>query len=415
MTSLKDLLSVDLVLLHLTPQLPVSSLLKLAATCRDIRDIIYQTPGSFRYLDLSTRAGATSVVAPIDRGGFNWRAERMDENLTEDDFYGGPLRGIFSKFIRRNVLRDVQTLVLDRQAVTHDIVLDIITGDDFRVKILSLLEAQALNMGKLRQAIAFACRDSRPVGTPRLQGLYLFSEVASYDLPGVILPNEQRTGGVTVSTGAQLGAQINQKSRSELFGREPHPAYRAAGGRAMLNRASGWEGTLNKCNNIIAFDATLCRGPRHDPLTSTSPAAIASVCLGSQGCEQCGKMPEGFAIAGQSPLSEVPMLRPPPMYGSTARLAQTIPHSGNPEQNVPFVARCRDCVKERWCEGCNRFWCEECYRPAPSGTIPIPAPVEPDQPSAAVNSHIKVFMGYCVERCLVSELYSGAGEGGMWG
>lgn len=51
---------------------------------------------------------------------------------------------------------------------------------------------------------------------------------------------------------------------------------------------------------------------------------------------------------------------------------------------------------------------------APDGIVPVPAPGGAQQASA-VNSHVKVYMGFCVERCLVSQLYTGSGEGGMWG
>ncbi|KAK6713458.1 hypothetical protein SNK04_004421 [Fusarium graminearum] len=51
--TLFDTLYNSLILRHTLPYLPVSGLLNLAATCRDIRYLLHETPGVFRHLDLT--------------------------------------------------------------------------------------------------------------------------------------------------------------------------------------------------------------------------------------------------------------------------------------------------------------------------------------------------------------------------
>lgn len=315
MATFLDLISVDLILLEICPHLPILSLLNLASASKQTRAVLHQTRGTYRHLDLSTCKTSSTVIAPIDRGGFNWRAERMDENLTEDDFYSGPLRGIFSKFRQWNVLRDVQTLILDRQTVTADVVHEIICGNEFRVKIMSLIDVQAMNIGKLRQTLSYACRESRPEGTPILQGLYLFSETRLQRLGASLRGDANRNRGITNVAGAQLGAERPSDAGEETLEQAteaPHPAYRDS--PIMLPILLEWGPVMNKCRDIIAFDQVLCRGPRHDPLTGGAPPNPIKHVLSPSGCKQCGKMPEGFAIAGKSPISEVPLLRPVPTY-----------------------------------------------------------------------------------------------------
>lgn len=314
MATFLDLISVDLILLEICPYLPILSLLNLASTSKQVRHLLHQTRGTYQHLDLSTCKTSSTEIAPIDRGGFSWRAERMDENLTEDDFYSGPLRGIFSRFRQWNVLGHVQTLILDGQTVTADVVHEIICGNEFRVKIMSLAGVQAMNMGKLRQTLTYACRESRPEGTPTLQGLYLFlpSGVPRSDL----IARRHASGGrgITNVVGAQLGGEHPSDEKIAPPSEAPHPSYKHLRRCRPALMVADWALTLNKCRDLIAFDQALCRGPRHDPLTGGAPPALVKYILSPSGCKQCGKMPEGFVIAGECPVSAVPLLRPVPTY-----------------------------------------------------------------------------------------------------
>ena len=81
---------------------------------------------------------------------------------------------MFSNLRKRNILQDVQTLILDGLAVPADLVTETITNESFNVRILSLRNVQHSNERKLQQALLYAIRPSRALGTPTFQGLYLF-------------------------------------------------------------------------------------------------------------------------------------------------------------------------------------------------------------------------------------------------
>lgn len=115
--TLLDLLSNSLVLRQTAPYIPVKELRRLTKVCRSLRELIYTQSDIWRYMNLTTVKRAIIDSSPIDVGGVSWRAERMDESLTEDDFYSGPLRGIFGNLHSKHVLKFVQTLVLDGLSV----------------------------------------------------------------------------------------------------------------------------------------------------------------------------------------------------------------------------------------------------------------------------------------------------------
>ncbi|KAF2280289.1 uncharacterized protein EI97DRAFT_498506 [Westerdykella ornata] len=379
-TTLADLLSNTLVLRQTAPYLPVASLYALAATSKSLRHIVYTAPESFRHLDLSTVKSAFVKYVPLDSGGISWRSERMDESLTEDEFYSGPLRGIFSKLQRRHLLHHVHTLVLDGLSVPADLVQDIISEDRFNVRILSLREAQNLNERKLMQVLRYAVRPSRPAGTPKIKGIYLFGprERAPVEDPWS-RKNSSGTAstGVTRRRGAQIGAQWNHKSSDALntaLARTEDRWYQCSGRMLPRKPSLEWAETLQACDGIIAFDAVLCRGPRHNPENATSGngagrtdfylrPAIATVALGPSGCDTCHSSPEGPAQFGHSSVSELPLLSPIPLHASTIRAAQ-MPHTIDGSRPPPLFVRCEDCLKGRWCERCHKWWDEKCYTPS---------------------------------------------------
>jgi hypothetical protein len=447
-TSLFDLLSIDLILRQITPYLPIAALLKLAATGKSLQRLIYTNSEAWRYLDLSRARSATIDTSPIDAGGISWRAERMDEALTEDDFYSGPLRGIFSKLHSKGVLGYVQTLVLDGLSVPADLVREIIAEERFNVRILSLRECKHLNQTKLQQVLRYAVRPGRPDGSPKLRGLYTFG---LRDLPQAPRSNRappsrtapQAPAGVLGSEGAQIGSEWNWRSSATLYDSLPsddQQRWYDRSGRVLIGTTSAWADTLSDCEGIIAFDAVLCRGPRHDITTTTSKdflkPAIAGVALGQLGCETCGSCPEGPAVFGRTDEKTLPLLAPPPLHASTVRAAHR-PETMTSEF-PPLIVRCEDCLRGRWCERCNRSWCETCYQEpvsrtaapqathtsiAPAPTTNLPSQVHAQSvewagssasgPAVQQGPPIKVYTKLCVEHCLVGEMMMSAD--GYWG
>ncbi|QDS75450.1 hypothetical protein FKW77_004081 [Venturia effusa] len=435
-----DIVSNSVILRQIAPYVPPAALFALATTNKTIHSIMYQSPDTFRYLNLSNVRSATFDSAPIDKGAISWRSQRMDESLTEDEFYSGPLRGIMSKLARRNILRHVTTMILDGLTVPADIIREIISEDRFNVRILSVREAKHLNERKLMQVLKYAVRPSRPAGTPKLRGLYVFGAMDPRPTPLEPVNGRRRSPtrypdsshqSVMTALGAQLGAEWNQKSQealnTELCG--TMDKWYQPGRMFKKTLISDWAETIQACEGIIHFDAVLCRGPRHDPKnfighdpSTTShhngyiPPTVATVALGTAGCAGCGTCPEGPGVFGQSPSHHLPLLAPPPLHASSIRAAQ-IPYTK--DGSIPrLYVRCTECLKNRWCERCNKWWDESCYKPGDTrtefqatGWLLQWQPHGGDQP----KEEIKVHMGLCVESCLVGELMGGAGEGGMWG
>ncbi|KAF1947653.1 hypothetical protein EJ02DRAFT_449127 [Clathrospora elynae] len=442
-TSLADLLSNTLILRQTAPYLPVSALRNLSRTSRTLHHVVLQSPEAFRYLDLSTvKSAIIPFDGPLDVGGTRFRAERMDEALTEDDFYSGPLRGIFSRLERLYALRNVHTLVLDGLTVTAELIKEFLTEERFNVRILSIREVKHLNERKLQQYLRYAVRPSRPADTPRVKGIYLFGPRDPTPRPASPVTKKSSLSasrGVMSSQGAQIGAEWNQKSTQALnaaLTRTEDKWYQPSGKMIPKRPSPEWAEVLQACEGIIAFDAVLCRGPRHDPskahgrdattLGIQHPASfirptIATIALGPSGCETCHSCPEGPALFGQSNPSQYPLLSPVPLHGSSLRAAQ-IPHTLDGSTPPPLIVRCEDCLKGRWCERCHKWWDEECYAGSPVAQrtelqqTELTETIQTDGTSDLLPKQvIKVHMGFCVEHCLIGEMEAGAGSNGMWG
>ncbi|KAL1895667.1 hypothetical protein Sste5346_005138 [Sporothrix stenoceras] len=429
-STLLQLLINSLVLAHTAPYLSVHDVLRLAATSKDFRGLIYGTPSVFRYLDLSRLQSAIRIGddfgAPIDRGGQTWRNEQIDENLTEDEFYSGPLRGAFRALTRPGVhtglstfagtprgtwLAGVHTLILNNVSVTAELVHEIMRSPDYNVRILSLRNAKHCNEVQLRHILRTACRASRPDGTPKLRGLYIFGGGRQGETGW-----DNALGGYGGSQRVLYGENVNG---DDLW-------YHSRGRVLPRSMASvEWAGTLMDCRGVIAFDGVLCTSPRH----TNSPAfgkvsglqshaharqhttfAMASFAL--DGCAGCGSAPDGWTTWGDPSLnqhaqrydegdpylSRFPLLWPPPLLSSNVRVAMCPEgESPNPgrfgshahahshthsDSTTPsqFIARCELCVHGRLCALCHRWWCESCI---PDGQNGVPWT---DVPSTATNA-----------------------------
>jgi hypothetical protein len=326
--------------------------------------------------------------------------------VSRNSFYSGPLRGIFSNLRRLDILRDVQVLSLDGLSVTAELVHDILIDPSFSVRILSIRGVKNLNERKLRGALQYACRDSRPEGMPRLKGLYVFGP---RDTPPTLAPKEDsRSPSPASSTGlASAWNKQSQKALAAALAEEPEAWYSHRGNQFPGRISSDWASTLVACAGIITFDSVLCTGPRHfnSPAWGTvntealdaaaSPSATSVPHFGVathslSGCASCGAAPEGWTVWGEdvteskrdpdgrrtsescmADLSRFPLLAPPPMHSASLRVAmcptgQTV-RSRLPflprgkQQQAQFIPRCLDCIRDRYCGGCHKWWCESCY------------------------------------------------------
>ncbi|RFU33518.1 hypothetical protein B7463_g2792, partial [Scytalidium lignicola] len=377
--SLIELLSNPLFLYRTVPYLPVSSLFALGATSKSFQTLILKTPKVFRHLDLSEINSLPRRITAIDHGGEVWRNVQLDENVTEDDFYSGPLRGVFSSLHKKNILQDVQTLILDGLCVTADLVSDIVLDSSFNVRILSIREALYLNERKLIQALLYAVRPSRPANTPKLEGLYVFGRKDDPRYPtGPRSQSYIASDHLNIEGEAELTEDIvtemapdEQKwfhRKGKLFDREPKKE---------------WADVLVACQGIISFDAVLCDGPRHSALTTamvkqsdangTPWYNYTNAYLGPEianyvmkSCETCQSAPEGFSQFGKSSLDRFPLLAPPLLHSSRVKDAKTV--TIFPRDSLRLLVRCLSCIQKRWCKSCNKWWCEDCYEPTEGGS-----------------------------------------------
>ncbi|EAW13324.1 uncharacterized protein ACLA_053700 [Aspergillus clavatus NRRL 1] len=358
--SLADVLSNSLILDHMAPHLSISGLLALASTCRLLRSVVMETPYVFRHLDLSQCRGAQlQDTAAVNSG----------DSITEDEYYSAPLRSIFANLQHRSLLKDVRTLILDGLSVPADLIADIVLADRFNVNILSIRGCRHLNERKLMQVLQYAVRPTRPQGTPRVKGIYFFTPPSQ---PQAAVRSRYRDWWSSSCVGQEsVPAKASASHHDQPI--EPHQQnawYTPSGKLLKRSIEEGWAQTIQKCRGIIAFDAMLCRGPRHNSSSMSMNQdesqesdrllgpAIATVALGPKGCEGCHSSPEGPAVWGQSPEEDFPLLAPVPFHSSSIAVARR--PALFPGEHRTLNARCTDCLTDRWCHRCNKWFCASC-------------------------------------------------------
>ena len=405
--SLLDFLSNSLILTQICPYLNISSLLALAATSKSFASLLYDSSESFRHLDLSSLRGGLSKRDHVGRD--------MTPNFGNppEDHYFMALRSVFNSLERRNVVKNVTTLILDEFSVPCALLSEMLCKDSYNIRLLSLRGCDHVSDSGLMQILSYIIRPARPKGHPKLKGVYYFGVTDRTRDTLVSMQNVVVRGptmeGVTSSLGSQLGARLFGFSSSDRTTRNRTSSedwYTSSGQVLSITSEADWAHTLQSCSGIIAFDAVLCRNYRK----AHPRPKIATISLGPEGCQKCHSSPEGPAFAGESPIEQLPLLAPVPLHSSLVKTAQK-PTLGD-VFTPPFYARCRDCLENRWCERCNAWWCEDCY------TVPTQTYGSGQAQAGAETSgkdSIKVHLGLCVERCLMEEMYHGSGEGGMWG
>ena len=416
------LLRNQLILRLISPYLSISDLLALGATSTPLRSLIYNTPYAFSRIDL-TKCRHAHVV--LGHGSIaTWSTLNTDGY---HDYCAQPLQRVLGAMQKCNILLDVSTLILDGLAVPANILRDLLCNESYNIRILSLREVIELGDDELIQTLRYITRPTRPKGTPKLKGLYYFTPLSApidWSATGfrrfrASQHQHQHHRGITDTVGAQLGGGtgVSHTETVRLSWHQIDPWYSATG--SVLKPSvlkpefeDDWANLLQACKGLIAFDAVLCRHPsRPDSSRDFKKPKLATVSL--EGCVSCGSCPEGPAFPGQSSEDQLPLLAPPPLYSSRVSSAQALDTEGLPHPG--FIARCRTCLMDRWCERCNIWWCESCY--VPNGEGPLPLLKLPTIPTKIKDpdNKIKVHNSLCVFKCLVESLMNDMGEGGMWG
>ena len=406
--SLLDLLSNDLILRHTSPYIGIKTLVSLAATSKSYQSLVYNTPQVFQHVDLY---GTSVSVRPA--------REFFVDNQKFDELYVQRFSTIFTVLENRNVMQDVRTLILDEMLAPPAIIEDLLLNERYQIRLLSLRTVYKGPTHPVLPILHHLIQSYRLNGTLKLKGLYWFGPSNRFQDIYKLNENVERPEaiGVTASMGAQLGADNHKDydldNLRKLFGEDPYSdtPYGAPGTSNYLRSswvASEWPEILEACRGLIAFDAVLCRHNReNDP---DPRPKLATVRL--NGCQSCGTCPEGPAYPGVSPADHLPLLSPPPLHSSKVEVAQRIDTDGRPYP--PLILRCHTCLKDRWCEMCNVWWCESCYT-IPKNRCRTKASSASNVSASASNEDIKVLNGLCVSKCLMNELLHGVGEGGMWG
>lgn len=388
-TTLLDLLDNRLLLSLVVPFLSPSALLSLAAASKSFYSLVFVTHSryTFRHLDLSTLPYV-----------YNFGPSTNHES--DQDYLAAPVRRALYVLNKKAVLSCVTTLVLDRMPVPATLLWEIFRADASNIRILSIRQVKNLGDEKILPLLRHLVRPSRPEGSLKLKALYYFTPSEPVKGSRSCSPERwtflETPQGVTDALGSQLGqCHISDPNVPTT------PSW--TNGRGVLfntafrNSEEEWVQLIKSCQGLIAFDVVICH---HAPSSEDAPK-LANVALGADGCQDCHAAPEQPRIFGQTPAHDLPLLSPPPLFASTAKAAQC----PSPGENPKFYARCTHCLQGRRCESCNIWWCEDCYTP----------PSQRSAPARKSASEIKVHMGLCVRKCLVEELYTGAGEGGMWG
>ena len=403
--ALYRLLSVDLILLQICLNLHFTSILRLAATSKPLQSLLYTNPSVFRCVDASVRRRATVYSRSI----------RPEDVTTTRRF-----EKVLTPTFQDHVFRRLRILNLDGQSgvIIHNLS-KTFPGSSIPLRILSIRRIQYLRGDELFEVLSRFCEGD---ASNRLQGVYVFdARQPAHPVPG---PREV-TAGVT----ARLGAALGQPHGAALG--QPHGADEAGLHNSLDPMESAWHqgpGWLTQETRLdflqlfqlpLYYDSILCRSRRHTKSADgPPPLSCAYAQVVPSPCEICGSAPEGLIDQHSAPSHNLPLLAPLPRSPSI-KLAQRPFLAENRAR--PFLARCQECLRARWCHDCGRFWCEDCYAAERSSTgdpvnvwpawgVWTSSGSGPGQPGVT----LKVYDGLCIEHCLVPEMYSGTGSGGMW-
>ncbi|KAK6539947.1 hypothetical protein TWF694_008781 [Orbilia ellipsospora] len=333
---LLEFLSNDYLLMQTCPYFLPHETLNLALCSKNFYNLLFHTPGVFRHVDISL-----SSVVPTNQPQHQIVLRRNSIDILSSRLLG----------------RNTQTLILDGLPMNFDKLTNLLLSPNQRISILSVRDC-ALNQPVFMQTLHFLVR---PGSTSPLKGVYMFNK-------------------------------SNGKARSK------NKWQRIRYGE--IEFIEGWAETVLACEGKILFDVGICKGSKHmsfQPLEDgTNVSAAAEIELGSTPVS----VQSGFSAfawsANDSEQSSVtstsagedswipPQMAPKlatktirgscegckmPPVGCTSKLYAPVPvltsdikvacrpRLGETEE----VSMCEDCTKERLCEGCGKWWCENCY------------------------------------------------------
>jgi len=347
---LLSFLSNDYLLIQTTPYLLPQEIYSLAATSKPFYNLLYSTRGVFRRLDLS---------AP----GSVERTEERSQLVQYSRPIVSKVESRYQSILDRPfILRDTQTLILDGLRSIDDELSTLLLDSRCRISILSIRECP-INQPRLQQLLHYLVRPGA-ASKPTLKGVYMFGRI------------------------------------------DGKPRARNAWERTReLELQEGWEDTVAACEGHIAFDAALCQGPRHrtfvplddeadswNPSSSSLSSSPASVSSGFSHMSFASFSTAGtsYELTSEGSLENLsPMIpsAPPKLALVTLSKSCDVCHAPKPTFGAPTILypppplhssslkvasrpplhirdcheRCEECVKDRACQECGKWWCENCY------------------------------------------------------
>jgi len=159
---------------------------------------------------------------------------------------------------------------------------------------------------------------------------------------------------------AHLSSERSTKLRGIYYFTNPAPTTGRFVQKSVIKSSNEWALVISNCKDIC-FDTRACRGSKHrtDEAGYIEPR-ISEIKLEGR-CSGCGIIPTSEGLPDV-------LVAPAPLHSSTIKVACK-GADGNPTADV---LRCEMCVRERWCEGCGQWWCEDCATEKVSTSNPSP-------------------------------------------
>ncbi|PUU80312.1 hypothetical protein B9Z19DRAFT_1100346 [Tuber borchii] len=147
---------------------------------------------------------------------------------------------------------------------------------------------------------------------------------------------------------AHLSSERSTKLRGIYYFTDPAPTTSRFVQKSVIKSSSQWALVISNCKDIC-FDTRVCRGSKHriDEVGFVEPR-ISEIKLEGR-CSGCGIIPTSEGLPNV-------LVAPAPLHSSTIKVAC----KGADGKPTADALRCEMCVRERWCEGCGQWWCEDC-------------------------------------------------------
>jgi hypothetical protein len=170
-----DLISSELVLISITAYLPVDALLALAATNREIREAMFDTPGVWRTIDLS------------------------------EMYYDLDTEALVRFFRKPFISRDCRQLILDGLLFDHEFLDQILTREMSQIVSISLVSCPNLNGDQLVKLIDYLRRPSAPRPLQLRHMALLGAPLFPLNQPSVLAPTIVAAAGLEIETDLHSG------------------------------------------------------------------------------------------------------------------------------------------------------------------------------------------------------------------